>query len=410
MTKLKNLFLAIIISFFVTTPVFAFTKELDLSLKVYDNADLLTDTQVTLLKRKIDSYVDKYNLDMVLLTTEDNITSPRNYAEMFYDDNDFGIGTNKNGILFLIDKTSGTDSLYLLARGSASDIYTKSKVDSIISEIEQMRNRGYYTMLDTFINSATTVMEDHLKPTEEFARVYDGANLLTSAEKQKLQKAIDEFVKKHNFDMVLVTTATNTLGSVQKYAEDFYDFYNFGIGESRDGVLFLIDRSQGYNDVWMVTTGKAIKYYDDARIDSIIDDVADVKNNGYYAMFDAFVKSADHYASLGPVPTNTSAVEKNPFPWVSSIIISLLVSLIGIGILIYKNKMVRKATKASEYLDKNTINFTRVEDRFISTHTTTTRIPKSNSGSSSGSVGRSGGTTISRGSSGRSHGGGGRRL
>lgn len=410
MTRFKHIFLIIFISLFFLTPIFALDVEPDTSFKVYDNAELLTDNQVSVLKRQVDSYIDKYNLDMVLITTENNISSPRNYAEMFYDDNDFGIGINNDGILFLIDKTSGTDALYMLVRGEANSVYRQSKIDSIITEVEGVRSSGYYKMFETFVTSTSVIAEEHFNTEEEFSRIYDEANLLTNAEKQKLQVLIDKYVKNYNMDMVLVSTVTNTTGSPQKYAEDFYDFYNFGIGEARDGVLFLIDRTLGYNDVWMVTTGKAIKYYDDDRIDSIIDDVAAVKDKGYYAMYEAFVNSADYYASLGLVPTNAPVDTKNPFPWVSSILISLVVSFIGIGILIFKNRMIKKATKASEYLDRNTVNFTRVEDRFISTHTTTTHIPRNTGSSSGGSSGGSRGTTVSRGSSGRSHGGGGRRL
>ena len=68
------------------------------------------------------------------------------------------------------------------------------------------------------------------------------------------------------------------------------------------------------------------------------------------------------------------------------------------------NKMVKKATEANTYMDKNNIKITGRNDRFITTHTTSVRI-NTNSGGGSGKIG---GSSIHSGSSGISHGGGGR--
>jgi len=63
--------------------------------------------------------------------------------------------------------------------------------------------------------------------------------------------------------------------------------------------------------------------------------------------------------------------------------------------------MVKAATTASEYLNKDSIKITLRNDVFLTTHTSSVRINNSSS---------SGGSSTHRSSSGRSHGGGGRRL
>ena len=66
------------------------------------------------------------------------------------------------------------------------------------------------------------------------------------------------------------------------------------------------------------------------------------------------------------------------------------------AILIFKNRMVKKATTAREYLNKNSIKIQNMGEILISSNTTKHEIDHSSSGSSTHT-----------GSSGSSHGGGG---
>ena len=100
-----------------------------------------------------------------------------------------------------------------------------------------------------------------------------------------------------------------------------------------------------------------------------------------------------------------SPTSKPTINYLLIIILSLLVPSIVVGIFIEKNKMVKKALNANYYILKDSININDKSDKFITTHTTSVRI---NTESSSGF---SGGSSVSRGSSGTMHGGGGgRRL
>lgn len=249
-------------------------------------------------------------------------------------------------------------------------------------------------------------------------KVYDDANLLTYEEEAKLQEEAKAFVDKYNMDIVLVTTSNNSSsGSTTAYADDFYDYNGFGIGSKNDGLLLLIDRTYGYNDLWISTTGEAILFYDDARIDYMLDAIVAAKDSGYYSMFSTFISEADYYAGLGKpssndgyyINNNGDMVKKRTFPWLMIIVISLIVPSVIVGILVNKNKMIKKATTATAYLDQSSIEYTRREDRFITTHTTSTYVPR-DTGGSSHSSGRSGGSSTHHSSSGTSHGGGGRRC
>ena len=130
-------------------------------------------------------------------------------------------------------------------------------------------------------------------------KVYDYAQLLTPTEEYNLKKDIDLFVANHNMDLVLVTVKYHEKSNTMNYADDFYDYNGFGIGPNYDGIIFVIDFTFGYTDIWMSTTGKAINIYTDSRIDEILDNVAAKKNRGYYEMFDKFIEVSDYYANQG---------------------------------------------------------------------------------------------------------------
>jgi uncharacterized protein len=96
--------------------------------------------------------------------------------------------------------------------------------------------------------------------------------------------------------------------------------------------------------------------------------------------------------------------QKYSVPFGIIFLISSIITPIIIGIMINKNKMVKVATRVSEYLDSSSVQYTEKSDRFIHSHTSSYTVSDS---SSSGGGGFSGGSRS--GSSGGGHGGGGGR-
>ena len=78
----------------------------------------------------------------------------------------------------------------------------------------------------------------------------------------------------------------------------------------------------------------------------------------------------------------------NP-PYLVAFIGAIAVSAIVVSIEVHKNKMVKKATTAFDYLDKNSINYTKKDDRYIRSHTSSY---KTSSSSGSGGGGHSSGS------------------
>lgn len=246
-------------------------------------------------------------------------------------------------------------------------------------------------------------------------KVYDFANLFTDTQESSLYQLIKNFITTYSMDMVIVTINSNNKSSAMAYADDFYDYNDFGKGTTYDGLLFLIDMDT--REMWISTTGQAILMYNDNRIDAILDSsYSYIKSQKYFECAKAFITKSSSFAQQG-IPSNNKNYEIDnkgnykkkstnliqDFPLFPAIIISFILSAITVIIARSKHKTIRKATQAKNYIIQNSINITRKEDRFLTSHTTKVYNPPSSSSSS-------GGSSTHSSSSGSSHGGGGRSF
>lgn len=228
----------------------------------------------------------------------------------------------------------------------------------------------------------------------EAEKIYDFADLYTESEERDLYNKVTEYIDTHNMDLVIVTIDKNNKSSPMVYADDFYDYNNFGIGKNRDGVLFLIDMEN--REIYMSTTGSAIKMYNDYRIKEALDQVYQyMSDEEYFEGTTDYIKIISNYASEGFPSGNTKKLSIGMVVlW--SVLSGIIITCIIMVILIRKNRLVRKATTAEEYLDKESVDIKSISDVLISTNTVRTKIEHNSGGSSTHS-----------GSSGASHGGGG---
>lgn len=244
---------------------------------------------------------------------------------------------------------------------------------------------------------------------DETEKVYDFAELLTEYEEEQIYNKINEYINNYDMDLVVVTINDNPRYSAQKYADDFYDYNSFGKNEYRDGILFLIDMDT--REFYISTTGEAIRMYDDNRIEGLLDYVESyIKNGNYYEAIISFVEKAGNYAYSGiPSSNKNSYIGENgdiyyikKINYFIAIFISAIITFIVTIILVNKNKMIKKATNASLYVNNSGINITERQDNFLTTHTTSITLSSSSGGS--------GGSSTHSSSSGSSHGGGGRSF
>lgn len=243
-------------------------------------------------------------------------------------------------------------------------------------------------------------------------KVYDFANLLTDEEEDKLYNEVLNYIETTNYDMAIVTTNENKKNSEVEYADDFYDYNDFGKDETRDGVVLLIDM---YNRrVYISTTGNAILMYN-SRIDSIIDSGYDYLINGeYYSTFNKMIDKMNDYFKIGVDKNDAktiiidehgklSYIKYIPYTFVG--FISGIITLITSIIIYNTSKLKIKVGSTISYLKDHKIN--KKEDNLVNTVVTHTLRYND---TSSGGGHSSGGGSFHSSSSGSFHGGGGRSF
>ena len=214
--------------------------------------------------------------------------------------------------------------------------------------------------------------------------ITDMAGLLSDEEVESLCEKIQEFEKRYSTSIVLLTV--NDLGdrTAQQYADDFYDYYNFGNGSSHEGLIFIID--MGSRSWQIETTGNhTIEKFTDNTLDRIGEDCSkSLRDGDYYGCFDTFISCCSRVMAGFTLMHG-----------IISLILGLLLALIPLGIFIKELNTVSRASGAGNYMTKG-LSLTVQKDLFLHHHISRTKI-EHNSGS--------GGSSTHTGSSGTSHGG-----
>lgn len=284
---------------------------------------------------------------------------------------------------------------FIIPVSASTNTFTRTEDDLLVSSDVIVNSQN----LDNILNTPAVDASE---------KVYDFADLLTISEEEQVYNQVQQFINKANLDLAIVTISDNNKFSAMEYADDFYDYNNFGLEEDRSGVLFLIDMDT--REIYISTTGRALSIYNDFRISRILDAIyQEFSNKNYLNGITKFVTIIESYDTMG-LPSNKDSkyiidadgTVSRRFPWLIILGIPLAITVIVVGSLVYKNKLVRVATSSREYLDKDSLRIKTVSDRLISTNTTS--VPISTTSSSGG------GSSLHSGSSGRSHGGGGHRF
>lgn len=241
--------------------------------------------------------------------------------------------------------------------------------------------------------------------------VKDFLNYLKEDEAVKLQTEIDKVKADHGLDVVVVITDDTEGKSSMAYADDYYDYNGYGVGDDYSGLLMLVNMKE--REVWISTTGKAIDIFTDSRISTMVDHVTKYLSDGkYYDACRTFIGDVVNYATKG-VPSGQYREElktvgsRSYFDKVLDMMKSFPVYIIAFIFSIVATIIASLSSKGKVTINSSTYEgggsfvLSGSRDDYIREFTTRTKIESSSSG------GRS---STHSGSSGRSHGGGGGRF
>lgn len=178
------------------------------------------------------------------------------------------------------------------------------------------------------------------------------------------------------------------------YADNYFLDNNLGVGPEKSGLLLLVSWTE--RDVYITTSGAAIRLFNDAEINRMLDALVPYLRNNDEAGAETLFRS---------MITNRLSGIRRAFSLnlLYALLGGLGLSLLSVGGMAIVHKVsFAKAPAGQTYLEPGGFHMTKQTDTFTHTHTTRVPIPKSNGGGGGGS------STHSTG--GHSFGGGGRKF
>ena len=135
--KIITIALTVLILFSLSVTISATSINSEYSPRLYDNAQLLSDSEIKSVGKMIDEISEKYDVDIVIVTLETiDGMSPDEAAETFYDTMEFG---GKNGGVLLLINMEGRDVTVFYDKAIDFDI-----ADTIREDITDDLTEGEY--------------------------------------------------------------------------------------------------------------------------------------------------------------------------------------------------------------------------------------------------------------------------
>lgn len=118
---------------------------------VIDDAGLIKASDEKELDKKIKN-IQKDKFDVVILTVKSlDGKSAQDYADDYYDNNDYGLDNEKSGVLFLVSK--GDRKYHISTKGAGIKAFTDYGIGRIKEEIKPYLSDGdYFDACDEFLN------------------------------------------------------------------------------------------------------------------------------------------------------------------------------------------------------------------------------------------------------------------
>lgn len=128
--------------------------------RIVDNADLLLDTEIDALERQSEQIREDLGMDAVIVTVNSlDGRSAKSYADSYFDDHDYGVGSERSGILLLIDMDSR--QWYISTSGAARSAVPDDCVDELFDAMADDLSGGrYYNAFRAYLQALSGRLEN----------------------------------------------------------------------------------------------------------------------------------------------------------------------------------------------------------------------------------------------------------
>ena len=249
--------------------------------------------------------------------------------------------------------------------------------------------------------------------------VEDLAGLLSSEELSSARALAGQVSSATGWDILGVTTDDADGKSARSWAEDYY----LDNTSSDNGVVCLIDMDN--REIYIATSGEAIHYLTDSRIESILDTAyAKITSEDYAGTMNAMLRGVKQCYDQG-VPSNHYTYnqttgetvvydEPKQVTFMEGIIAGIVGLLSGLTLFggVNGNYKMKLGGYAYNFRQHSKIKLNRKQDVLVNKFVHTRHIPRPQPSSGGGHGGHSsgGGSSIHIGSGGHTFGGGGRKF
>ena len=241
-----------------------------------------------------------------------------------------------------------------------------------------------------------------------YYRMFDDAEVLTEDEDNELEDALEELSLRQSFDVTIATIESmESVGadSMEQFADDLYDYCQYGYGPDMDGVLLLV--SVGDRKWHISTCGYGITAFTDAGIQYLGEQMTPFMADGDYAgAFRTFVQWSDTYidAARAGHPYDVNNLPREPLSLMYLFLalgIGLVLAWVVVSVMKSQLRSVAFQENAASYVREGSMNLTNSRELFLYRDVHRTEHVEAKDSDSSG------GSSTHTSSSGTTHGGGG---
>ena len=137
--------------------------------KIVDDAGLLTEKEVSALDERARELAEKYDIDVVIVTLQTlNEKNCEAYADDYYDENGYGIGSDYSGVLLLLSMEYRDWAIS--TTGKAILALPDSSIQSVFSDISPfLSENAYYLAFNRYMDALEACFEAYVSgvPIEE---------------------------------------------------------------------------------------------------------------------------------------------------------------------------------------------------------------------------------------------------
>lgn len=134
---------------------------------VVDDAGLFSESRIAEMERAISRIRDKYQVDVVILTTKDTPRTSNDavlvdWADRYFEDHGYGLGDDRSGVLYMIDMNNRYT--HISTAGVMIDYLSKGRIEKMLDDAgDYLSDRNYGGAALAIINRMERFMKEGIE-------------------------------------------------------------------------------------------------------------------------------------------------------------------------------------------------------------------------------------------------------